>query len=225
MTTTADTHRQARMGELFRLTWAQASGRYARRPGMLRWLAFPFAVMTLGQVAPWISRGELFTTGSGTAVVMTSVDARRRAGALALLVAAAVLLMMIVVIPAALVTLSLFLPLAAGEAVQWVGAAYFAVIIASGLVVTFPIVSERDEKAAIASLKRQRRVVRLHDLVRAPADERGTGVVLLADVIRDPRFTGTAIIATAAHESLARQYVEAGMTRFAPGSLTVTYLA
>ena len=224
MTTATDTHRQVRMSELLRVTWAQASGRYARRPVWLRWLAAPFAVMTLGQVAPWISRGEIFATAGGTAVVMTP-HRHRRTGALALLVATAVLLVMIVLIPAALVTLSLILPGSAGTALQWVGAVYYVVLVASGLLVTFPIVSDRDEKAAIAALASQHPVVRLHDLVRAPADEKGTGVVLLADIIRDPRFAGTAIVATAAHETLARQYVEAGMTRFAPGSLTVTYLA
>jgi len=208
------------MRELMTLSLAHASGRYARKPRWLRWLAVPYSVLNLPTTAAYIARGELFVSGTGTSVVMTGQQSRRMPLGVLLLTVLGTLVFAVAV-PALFAVGAFLAPPLPGLLLRIAFFAVYLVAVASCVVLVFPLARPRDEKAAIARLGGERPIVRLHDLARAPRDDKGAGVRLLGDIIRDPRFAGTTIVATAAHETLARRYEAAGMSRFQPDSLTV----
>jgi uncharacterized membrane protein YphA (DoxX/SURF4 family) len=208
------------MRELLHVSVAHAAGSYARKPKRLRWLAYPYAVLNLGVVAEWIGRGELFLAGAGTVVVMSPRSGRRSPRPAHVLVIAAILALTFAV-PCAAAVLAVLAPAPLALPLIATMLLAYLLLVASYVVLALPSPRARDEKAAESALAAERRVVRLHDLVRSPDDARGSGLALLAGILRDPRFAGSAIVATAAHENLARRYEAAGMTRFRPGSLTV----
>jgi hypothetical protein len=218
------TPRQATARDIPRLALAHAAGVYARRPSWMRALVYPYALTAAFTLIGRVGREEVFVLGKGTSVVMTP-ERPRRAPAWAGLLLLASYSMTVVVGPIVVATAAVLV----GGWLQVLGTS--AVILYLGALIAAPLMAaplrrpRRQQVAAMRRIAASGSVVRLHDLVRHPADPRGTGVRLLGATIREPRFAGATIIATAASERLAGRYVEAGMDRLSPESMTVRFQA
>lgn len=217
MTITTVQTRVARQRDTWSLAWAHAVAVFRHRPRFLRWMAPIFTVGIVPTMAGWVERRELYAAGVGTTVCMTPTSGRRRAGSRDTI---------------GVIVLVLFFAAVAAELFIFDS----SVIAEAGVVCCVAIMismaaakgfgrRRSDQRAAIAQFRREATVVVLHDLCRPDPDPRNLGTDLLATVIRDRDFEGSVIVATAAVEKLAARYVEAGMTRFAPDSLTVYYRA
>lgn len=181
-------------------------------------------LLQLPIVAPMLAtsalRRRLFWNGSSAVVTMAPVDDRRSSRQLASALLTCVLMYLPPTIAALLVT---WLWGAAGLGLLL---GLLAVVVIGG-VLSLVASSRPRSKESIAD---ERLVLEEHsgtptwilaNLVRDPSARAGAGVALLAAALVDERFQGGLIVATAAVEKLAEQYVAAGMTRARPGSLVV----
>lgn len=183
---------------------ALATSRY--RSTVLVYGSMPCTVL---QVFAQIGRAEVWVTGGGTSVVMTQTRSRRRPSRSDAL--------SITVFFVAIVALGV----AAGAA-TWrggiSGALTLALLIVAGTAVLAPplalaAVSRRRQGVALARPGTSGRVIRLHDLVRHPADPAGTGTALLRQVITHSRYSADTVVAVAATPRLADLYSTTGLTR------------
>jgi hypothetical protein len=181
-------------------------------------------LLQLPIVAPMLAasalRRRLFWNGSSAIVTMAPVDDRRRSRQLwpGLLTLIIMYLPLAILVPAAM-SLS-------GPGGLLALLALFAAVLMGGAL-SLAASSRPRSKESIAD---ERLVLEEHsgtptwilaNLVRDPSAPAGVGVALLAAALVDERFQGGLIVATAAVEKLAEQYVAAGMTRARPGSLVV----
>lgn len=211
-------YRRAHRSDFLRLSWGNAAAFYRRKPLLLRWL-LPF--FWLGK-APifygWLAAGEVWCAGISSSVVLSEHRGNRsgRRPGMALLVGGVLLLLLVDVV--AVLTLPLFVA-------NIVQAALFVVlglIVVGLLVAVLPTHRDRLERTTLDELTDTgTQTFLLHDLARSAADPAGTGTALLAAVIRDADFRGTAIVATAVTRGIADSYCAAGMTRTAPDSRVV----
>jgi hypothetical protein len=210
--------REARSRDLWALSWAQSQAVFRYRSRFLRWLSVFYAIDVATQMADWIGRGEVSITGVGTNVVMTPAGRAKRIPANVFIIAVVIVALVDVLIYFERVTVGTWF-----VAVVFIAVALLLVVAA--FVVFYKQRGHSDEKAAIRELSQFGPVIRLHNLARPDADPRDLGTALLASIINDPRYAGTVVVATAAVDTLADRYEEAGMTRFTPTSRTVSYRA
>ena len=202
----------ATLRDVPRLAVGHTAAVAARRPRTVRWLIWPAIVATALQLIGQVGRGEVFTAGHGSSVVMTPLGAHSRTPARAITLTVLAYALLVLVFPVVIATTAATIsglpavvgPLGAGV--------YLLAIVASPLLA----VGGRGRRAnahtaEAALLASDGLVVRLHDLVRDPHDSAGDGVALLYAVIRDPRFDAATIITTAASARLADDYRAAGM--------------
>ena len=203
----------ATLRDVPRLAVGHTAAVAVRRPHTVRWLIWPAIVATALQLIGQVGRGEVFTTGHGSSVVMTTLGAHSRTPIRAITTAAVVYTLFVIVLPLLIAATAAAIsgpPAVVGA----LGAAiYLLAIVASPLLAGVGRGRRANTHPATdALLASDCPVVRLHDLVRDPRDAAGTGVALLSAVIRDPRFDAAKITTTAASDQLADSYRAAGMT-------------
>lgn len=175
---------------------------------MRYFFALASVVTVLRLIGP-VGRGEVWTCGVGSAVVMTPDRPSRMPGRMAVLATAAPVVV-VVVVPAMLAaaTAGMGGPVAAVgplAAIGWL----------TGLLLPLLATVHRSRRTDAVPLIREGRsgrTVRLHDLARHPGDAAGTGTRLLAAVLTEPVYRDDTVITTAAARRLAELYTAAGMT-------------
>lgn len=204
---------RATLRDVPRLAVGHTAARATRRTPVLRWLISPAVLTTALQLIGQVDRGEVFTSGHGSSVVMTPTEGRRRVSIHAIIAAAGAYLLFVILVPVLVAVTSAAIGGQAGDVGISAAAMYLLAIVAGPVLAASGRGRRRVARSAAAALQASRGpVVRLHDLVRDPRDTAGTGVALLQAVIRDPQFETATIITTAASSRLARSYEAAGMT-------------
>jgi hypothetical protein len=161
-----------------------------------------------------IGRGEVWTCGAGTAVVMTP-DPPHRTPATAAVLSVGLHCLLVLAIPALLTAATLGLG-GAGALIGPVAAIGWL----TGLLLPVLAPIWRSARGVQVRLIREGssgRTVRLHDLARHPDDPPGTGTRLLAAMLSSPIYRDDTVTATAVSARLADLYTAAGMTPLPSG--------
>ncbi len=211
---------RATLRDVPRIAVGHTAALTARRPHAVRWLIWPASLATALQLTGQVGRGEVFTAGHGSSVVMTPTTARRTP-LHATVTAVVAYLLFVIVIPLSVTSTTLTIGGPAGT-IGVLGTEIYLLALAAGPLLAATGRSRRYGADPAAAALRAPAGVRLHNLVRDPRDPAGTGVALLHAVIRDPQFGASTIITTAASSRLADAYRAAGMT-LVPGSFTTLY--
>lgn len=211
----------ATLRDVARLAFGHTAAVAARRPLVMRWLIWPAVLTSALQLIGQVGRGEVFTAGHRSSVVMTPTGARRRIPLRAITAATGLYLLFVILIPVVIAVIGVIIGGPTGTVGLLAAAVYLLAIVAGPLLAASGRGPRVGACSAVVALQASSGlVVQLHDLVRDPRDPAGTGVALLHAVIRDPRLDTATIITTAASERLADAYEAAGMTS-TPGTTTL----
>ena len=204
---------KATLRDVARLAVGHTAAVAARRTPAVRWLIWPAVLTSALQLIGQVGRGEAYTVGHGSSVVMTPAKARRRISIRAITAATATYLLFVILIPVVMAVIGVTIGGPTGTVGLLAAAVYLLAIVAGPLLAASGRGPRSGARAAVVALQASGGpVVQLHDLVRDPRDPAGTGIALLHAVIRDPRFDTATIITTAASRRLADAYEAAGMT-------------
>ena len=206
---TQQTIRAAGIADLWRVAIGHSRAQTSRSRRPMRYFLPLASLVTMLRLIGPVGRGEVWTCGVGSAVVMTPDRPCRTPVGMAVLATAAPGVV-VVVVPAMLAaaTAGIGGPVAAVgplAAIGWL----------TGLLLPMLTTVRRSHRADAVSLIRGRqsgRTVRLHDLARHPGDAAGTGTRLLAAVLTEPAYRDDTVLAVAASPRLAELYTVAGMT-------------
>jgi hypothetical protein len=211
-------YRRAHRTDFLRLSWANAAAFYRRKPLLLRWLLPFFWAGKAPIFYGWLTAGEVWCAGISSSVVLSEHrgDRSSRRPGMFLLLGGVLLLLLVDVVAV------LTLPLVVANGIQAALFVVLGLVVVGLLVGVLPTHRDRLERRTLDELTDAgTRTFLLHDLARSSADPGGTGTALLAAVIRDPSYGGTAIVATAVTHDIADSYCAAGMTRTAPSTRVV----
>lgn len=211
---------RATLRDVPRIAVGHTAALAARRPSGVRWLIWPAVLATALQLIGQVGRGEVFTAGHGSSVVMTPTTARRTP-VHATVTAVVAYLLVVIVIPLSVTAITIMIggPV---DTVGVLGTGIYLLALAAGPLLAATGRSRRHGAHPATAALRPSAGVRLHNLARDPRDPAGTGVALLHEVIRNPQFGASTIITTAASSRLADAYRAAGMTLL-PGSVSTLY--
>lgn len=203
------TIRPARIADLWRIAVGHSRAATARSRRPARCFLALAPVVTALRLFGSVGRGEVWTCGVGTAVVMTPTPPRRPRASVAVLTVT-VHGVVVVIVPAMLAaaTAGIAGPVAAVGPVVAIG-------WLTGLLLPLLATVHRSRRADAIPMVRAGRngqTVRLHDLARHPADPAGTGAQLLAAVLTNPIYRDDTVVTVAASPRLADLYTASGMT-------------
>lgn len=211
----------ATLRDVARLAVGHTAAVAARRAPAMRWLIWPAVLTSALQLIGQVGRGEVFTAGHGSSVVMTPTGARRRIFIRAITASIGLYLLFVILIPVVIAVIGVTIGGPTGTVGLLAAAVYLLAIVAGPLLAASGRGPRPGARSAVVALQASGGpAVQLHDLVRDPRDPAGTGVALLHAIIRDPRFDTATIITTAATRRLADAYEAAGMTP-TPGTTTL----